>query len=236
MSGDFSRRLTLLRKERGISQKKAAESLGISQALLSHYEKGIRGCGLDFVLKTADFFGVSCDYLLGKSNEATGVLLYPTDIPDFETQKDNTSKLGLMPLLNRKLLINSILIMFDVMEKSGNRDLVSAVSNILMLNVYKIFRELHGSYDSNNKEMFRLPAEMYSMLSMSKIYENEAQLRVLLSGISSDYCSDPCNTASFKMSTKSLSEDYPSICSSLLNLIANCEDIISKEDSRKSKK
>lgn len=72
MNTDFPRILTLLRKERGISQKQAAAELGISQALLSHYEKGIRECGLDFVVRTADFYGVSCDYLLGRSPERTG--------------------------------------------------------------------------------------------------------------------------------------------------------------------
>ena len=45
----FALKLSELRRERGISQKKAATDLGISQALLSHYEKGIRECGLDFV-------------------------------------------------------------------------------------------------------------------------------------------------------------------------------------------
>ena len=40
MNSAFPRILTLLRKERGISQKEAASSLLVSQALLSHYEKG----------------------------------------------------------------------------------------------------------------------------------------------------------------------------------------------------
>ena len=70
MNQNFPRIITLLRKERGLSQKKAAESLEISQALLSHYEKGIRECGLDFVVKVADFYQVSCDYLLGRSPES----------------------------------------------------------------------------------------------------------------------------------------------------------------------
>ena len=69
MNADFSRILTLLRKEKGISQKTAAQQLGVSQALLSHYEKGIRECGLDFLVRCADFYGVSCDYLLGRSQE-----------------------------------------------------------------------------------------------------------------------------------------------------------------------
>ena len=65
--------LSQLRKERGISQKKAANDLGISQALLSHYEKGIRECGLDFVIKCSEYYGVTTDYLLGVSDSRTGI-------------------------------------------------------------------------------------------------------------------------------------------------------------------
>ena len=69
MNMEFNRIITLLRKERGITQKQAAQDLGVSQALLSHYEKGIRECGLDFVVRVADYYDVSCDYLLGRSAE-----------------------------------------------------------------------------------------------------------------------------------------------------------------------
>ena len=82
MNADFPRILTLLRKERGISQKMAAGDLGISQALLSHYEKGIRECGLDFVIRCADYYHVSCDYLLGRSPDRNGATLSVEDIPD----------------------------------------------------------------------------------------------------------------------------------------------------------
>ena len=81
MNANFPRILTLLRKEKGISQKTAAGDLGISQALLSHYEKGIRECGLDFLVRTADYYGVSCDYLLGRSPDRSGTTLTVEDIP-----------------------------------------------------------------------------------------------------------------------------------------------------------
>ena len=69
----FSEILSSLRKERGCSQKKAAGDLGISQALLSHYEKGIRECGLDFVIKCSEYYGVTTDYLLGVSESRFGM-------------------------------------------------------------------------------------------------------------------------------------------------------------------
>ena len=73
---EFNRIIKLLRKERGITQKQAAEDLGVSQALLSHYEKGIRECGLDFVVRVADYYNVSCDYLLGRSAERNGMMAF----------------------------------------------------------------------------------------------------------------------------------------------------------------
>lgn len=74
MSTAFSYRITSLRKEKGLSQKEVAMSLGVSQALLSHYEKGVRECGLDFVLRCADYFGVTTDYLLGKQDSKYGLI------------------------------------------------------------------------------------------------------------------------------------------------------------------
>lgn len=105
MNADFPRILTLLRKEKGISQKTAAGDLGISQALLSHYEKGIRECGLDFLVRTADYYGVSCDYLLGRSPDRSGTTLTVEDIPrtgcDWERKCEHGS---ILPVLNKNSL------------------------------------------------------------------------------------------------------------------------------------
>ena len=69
MATDFSRTLSLLRQEKGVSQRKAAGELGISQALLSHYENGAREPGLAFVCRACDYYGVSADYLLCRSQQ-----------------------------------------------------------------------------------------------------------------------------------------------------------------------
>ena len=63
----FSETLSALRKGRGVSQRQAAADLGISQALLSHYENGAREPGLRFVCKACDYYGVTADYMLGRS-------------------------------------------------------------------------------------------------------------------------------------------------------------------------
>lgn len=73
MERNFPIILSELRKEKGLSQKDAAAKLGISQALLSHYEKGIRECGQSFLIRAADFYEVSCDYLLGRTIEKNSI-------------------------------------------------------------------------------------------------------------------------------------------------------------------
>ena len=113
MNSDFPRIITLLRKERGISQKKAAADLGISQALLSHYEKGIRECGLEFLVKVADYYDVSCDYLLGRSPDPNGLTISIDDLPeqDIMVSTDDNS-LGVIPALNKKLISNSLNVIY----------------------------------------------------------------------------------------------------------------------------
>ncbi len=72
MNVNIASRLSSLRKEKDISQKEAASVLGVSQALLSHYEKGIRECGMDFIVKACRYYDVTADYMLGMSQNRHG--------------------------------------------------------------------------------------------------------------------------------------------------------------------
>ena len=67
MDRTFPETLSALRRARNISQRQAAAELQISQALLSHYENGAREPGLSFVCKACDYYAVSADYLLCRS-------------------------------------------------------------------------------------------------------------------------------------------------------------------------
>ena len=73
MTRSFSQTMSALRRSRGLSQRSAAADLNISQALLSHYENGVREPGLDFVCRACRYYGVSADYLLGISDIPAGV-------------------------------------------------------------------------------------------------------------------------------------------------------------------
>ena len=72
MSKAFAENIGALRRASGRSQREAAAGLGISQALLSHYENGAREPGLDFGVRVCDYYGVTAAFLLGRSSEPTG--------------------------------------------------------------------------------------------------------------------------------------------------------------------
>ena len=69
----FAQILSELRRTAGLSQRKAAADLNISQALLSHYENGAREPGLNFVCRVCDYYNVTAEYLLGRSPNPDGV-------------------------------------------------------------------------------------------------------------------------------------------------------------------
>ncbi len=60
-------RLKELRKSRNISQLKLAMDLNMSQNTISRYETGERQPGIDELILLADYFGVSIDYLVGRT-------------------------------------------------------------------------------------------------------------------------------------------------------------------------
>lgn len=61
-------RLRFLRNENGESLEKIAKYLNVTIQTISNYETGKRDMTPDTILKLAEYFGVSTDYLLGKSD------------------------------------------------------------------------------------------------------------------------------------------------------------------------
>ena len=200
MASEFNRILALLRKERGITQKQAAADLGISQAQLSHYEKGIRECSLAFVVQVADYYGVSCDYLLGRSADRGSVL----------------------PTMYKKLIENSLDILYDKLQESKDKQLVIQISQYLMLAVYKVFRRLYDASPKNAVGMFRIGAARWQGNADAAMHVAEAELAAALTG--EDGGKDSLDPATLSLSTERLTQDYPRHATSLLNLVKNAEE------------
>ena len=216
MNNDFARVITLLRKEKKLSQKQAAEELGVSQALLSHYEKGIRECGLDFVVRAAEYYHVSCDYLLGRTaersfDEGEG------DSPP-RTQSAGSG-------INRRLIGSSMHIIYDRLEKIGSRRLTRSVTDYLMLGIYRIFRCLYAANPENPGEMFTVPRSVaggYAAAAQEKLFTD-----IHAAGQKDGEGSVPALCRS-KLSPESLAQDYPGDAAALFNMILQAENTLKK--------
>ena len=68
MNLNYYRRLRDMREDHDLSQRQLAEYLGMAQCQYSRYERGIRDIPTDILIKLADYYQVSTDYLLGRTN------------------------------------------------------------------------------------------------------------------------------------------------------------------------
>ena len=64
----FSKRLKELRQGKGLTLKEVSGALGLSLMAYAHYEHGDRQPSIDTIRKICDFYDVSADYLIGRSD------------------------------------------------------------------------------------------------------------------------------------------------------------------------
>lgn len=65
---DFAERVRDLRKTHGLTQKQVADNTGLSTIGVQSYERRARKPTHDALISLADFFGVSIDYLVGRTD------------------------------------------------------------------------------------------------------------------------------------------------------------------------
>ena len=205
---EFNRIIKLLRKERGITQKQAAEDLGVSQALLSHYEKGIRECGLD---------------LLGRSAERNGMMLSAEDIPNPDKMKDNIYHGSVLPTMNKKLISNSLNVLYAKIGQCHSKALTTEVSAYLMMAVAKMFRLLYSAEPHNASSMFSIEPHRWHGYSDAVMRMAEANVEALLDGQDVNGGEGVKDPACLAMTTESLTREFPLYTPSLLNLVKTSE-------------
>ena len=223
MPSDFSRTLALLRKEKKISQRTAAGDLEVSQALLSHYENGLREPGLGFVVRAADYYGVSCDYLMGRSMARDGAAVSPSRLRDAsaDTSGDDSDAFA----LHRKLVINSAALLFEIAEQSGSGQLSAEIASYLSLAVYKVFRYLYMADPESVEAAFRTPSTQFDGLCNAQMALGELRIRAAAQGtggfgLESEELKLPT------LAPADLARNFPGLSSSLLTLLQTVADMI----------
>jgi len=155
----FSKNLRKLREEKHISQKSAASNLGISQALLSHYEKGIRECGLDFLIRAAGFYEVSTDFLLGITDKKEKIekieIINKSKIGDGQFQKSGI-EINIYAALYKNILTNALSYIFDGMKDIKHKDISILCGKYISMSIYCLYTMLYsedvpiGKYNFEN--------------------------------------------------------------------------------------
>lgn len=149
MNQDFGRTLSLLRKEKGVSQRLAAEELEVSQALLSHYENGIREPGLAFVTRACDYYHVSADYLLGRTLDRDGIMGQSSQ-PVRGGRTPNRQQAADV----RKPLVSSTVLLFDLLGRMEDANLLQAAARYLSTAICLLFRHLCQADPAGPADLF----------------------------------------------------------------------------------
>lgn len=156
MTTSLPRILSLLRQEKGISQRQAASELGISQALLSHYENGVREPGLPFICKVCEYYNVSADYLLGRTSIRDGAYFDAQSLLDSSLDKDETTRTSALALMDKTFLNNAMSILFDMLGKLGEEDAIGSAYQFLGSAIYRLFRQLSNMSPDGKAALFEV--------------------------------------------------------------------------------
>ena len=64
---EYWEKLLMLRQQKGVTQAAVAEAIGVTSRQYHRFERGNQKPGFDNLRKLADYFDVSADYLLGRT-------------------------------------------------------------------------------------------------------------------------------------------------------------------------
>ncbi|MBQ7485317.1 MAG: helix-turn-helix transcriptional regulator [Oscillospiraceae bacterium] len=215
MATDFSRTLSLLRQERGASQRKTAAALGISQALLSHYENGVREPGLSFVVKVCDYYRVSADYLLGRTMSRDGAIIGADDVYDSSAEKGSL-KGSILATLQKKLVVNTANVLFDLLAKLGSRAAISAAGEYLCDALYQLMRHLYQRAGVSEEYFSVNGADFAAGLVDADASLARTRYLQALDGCASD--------AFPALSSQTLTADYPGLGQSAAQVFHNVDE------------
>lgn len=105
------------------------------------------------------------DYLLGRTVQRNPSFV--NEMPDSEDIRH--LKGNMINQINRKLLMNTTTIIYDLLAQMGSKRLTNAVSNYLMCAQYQAFREIYGAEDSNTQTLFSLDKTRYKNLTTASM-------------------------------------------------------------------
>ena len=215
-TSEFSRTLSLLRQERGVSQRTAASDLGISQALLSHYENGIREPGLSFVVKACDYYHVSADFILGRTLSRDGSMLSSEEVLG-AAEPGNILQGSVLATLQSKLLAGAVGVLFGLLGKLGDKTAINAAAAYLGGAVYQLYRHLYRAAGANEAYFALDPAACTMGTADADMKLEEVRYARALRAQAAKKAEFP------DLSPEALTAGYPGRCQSLTQVLSTAD-------------
>ena len=213
---EFSRTLSLLRQERGVSQRTAASDLGISQALLSHYENGIREPGLSFVVKACDYYHVSADFILGRTLSRDGSMLSSEEVLE-AAEPGNILQGSVLATLQSKLLSGAVGVLFGLLGKLGDKTAINTAAAYLGGAVYQLYRHLYRAAGANEAYFALDPAACTMGTADADMKLEEVRYARALRAQAAKKAEFP------DLSPEALTAGYPGRCQSLTQVLSTAD-------------
>ena len=213
---EFSRTLSLLRQERGVSQRTAAADLGISQALLSHYENGIREPGLSFVVRACDYYNVSADFILGRTLSREGSMMTHEEVLN-AAEPGNILQGSVLATLQSKLLSGAVGVLFGLLGKLGDKTAINAAASYLGSAVYQLYRHLYRSAGANEAYFSLDPAACAMGTADADMKLSEVQYSRALRAQTAKKAEFP------DLTPETLTAAYPGRCQSMTQVLSSAD-------------
>lgn len=125
----FPQRLIEQREIKGVSRQTAADELEISRASLEYYEKGLRVPDVVVLAKLADYYNVSADYLLGRSDVRSVDPSQKIHVACEVTGLSEKALLNLLTIKQHGISVNMLL------ERKELSDIYAHLSTIVQLSI-----------------------------------------------------------------------------------------------------
>jgi transcriptional regulator with XRE-family HTH domain len=159
----LAKKLVDLRKERNLTQKELAKSIGVHFSHMSRYERGISLPSIDVVKKIAQVFNVSTDYLLLDDAQA----MLETKIPDVELLQlfKTISHLSEQERAAIKIVLEGMVVKYQIEQLLKEHTTLSHAPSLLpphtqvspwhSLNLSeRLLQRLDGSLDKAKRETY----------------------------------------------------------------------------------
>lgn len=207
MASIFSKNLRLLRQENQLTQTTASAALGISQALLSHYENDMREPGLAFINRVCDYYHVSADYLLGR----TGVR---EPVSEEAAPAAENAEGSVKSSARSSAVCDSTAILFDLLEQLPNDKAADAAQQYMGAAIYRLYRALsNASPDSSKVLLATENLDFVHSACNADLILDEIEYTQALSELKDVKGAFPtCNYGALK-------EKYPALYQSLFRLV-----------------